>query len=386
MKIAIVTNNYFPIISGISISISTLYDGLIALGHTVYIIAPKYPHYRDVDPSILRIRSLPIYYRANYPLPISYGKEIADIFEKLKIDIVHSHHPFGLGQSALIACKKHNNIPIIFTHHTLYEEYTHYVPMIFRGFSRFYIRKRVKQYIENCDSIIVPNTEMKSLIKANSNAKSINIIPTGFSNDLIYHQENKIIFDSYQLEKRSEKDTNLLCVSRVTEEKNITFLLKIIPIILSKKPKAKIILVGDGHLLGDFKKKIKDKYNSNVITFGAISHKNMAIFYKSSTILLFISKTDTQGLPLVESLPFGLPIIAIKSMASDEFVSKLNTGIISIDDPEVFVEHIVKLIDSKEQMSNFKENNIRVSEEFKPERFVKKVEDVYYSLHKRSSA
>ncbi len=136
MRIALVTNNFTPIVSGVTTSISTLYAELTDFGHKVYIVAPNYPGYRDVDESIIRVRSIPLYYRANYPLPIFCGKELASIFNQLKIDLVHSHHPFGLGQSALIACKKYNNIPLVFTHHTLYEEYLHYIPTVIRKIVR----------------------------------------------------------------------------------------------------------------------------------------------------------------------------------------------------------------------------------------------------------
>jgi glycosyltransferase involved in cell wall biosynthesis len=54
-------------------------------------------------------------------------------------DIVHSHHPYLIGGTALRLAIP-NKLPLVFTHHTMYEQYTHYVPGDSEALKRFVIQ------------------------------------------------------------------------------------------------------------------------------------------------------------------------------------------------------------------------------------------------------
>ena len=373
MRIALVTNNFFPIISGVSVAVANLQHELKKLGHKVFVIAPNYPGCRKDNKSIIRTPSVPIFYRAKYPLPLSSGRYLAKIFKKLNVDIVHTHHPFGLGQSALKACKRYNNIPIVFTNHTLYTEYVHYIPFLIRKISINYIKHTVSNYIDNCDVTIVPNEKLKNDLLCIHPDKTILNIPTGISSYLL--EDAKFNHNTnYLSDDIIDSEYNILCVSRITKEKNINFIERISKLLSKQKSKYRIVLAGNGYL------KNKLKNNSNLILLGEISHSRMSQLYRNSKLLLFVSKTDTQGLPLIESQPFGLPIIALQSEASEEFVRKINTGIIASDNPESFLLTMLNLLKSQHKLDLISRNNKRLCRDFSAECLVNKVEKVYYQL------
>ncbi len=112
MKIAFITNNYTPIISGITSSINSYVQSLRELGHTVYIVAPRFPGYEDEQEYVVRTPSVAVYYREKYPISVVTSKSLAKVIEQLSIDLVHTHHPFGLGATALRSAKR-LSIPIM---------------------------------------------------------------------------------------------------------------------------------------------------------------------------------------------------------------------------------------------------------------------------------
>jgi glycosyltransferase involved in cell wall biosynthesis len=381
VRIALVTNNFIPIISGVSTAVSTLYDELTAAGHSVYIFAPKFPGHFDVCSNVIRVRSIKLYYRAQYPLPLIQGRELASLLRNLSIDLVHSHHPFGLGRSALIACQRYLNIPLVFSYHTLYEEYVHYVPLPGRFLVRTYVKEGVKRYIKSCNALIVPNEQLRNRIHSKCCNIPIHVIPTGVPLSVKKIVKNKSVEEMRQRYDISEDDLVILCVSRITKEKNIEFLLKFLPRVIAEEPKVKLLLVGDGHLAKRTKKEIKKEgLAKHFLLVGAVPYEKMPIFYTLATLLVFVSTTDTQGMPLVEALVFGLPIVAVESMASEEMVGKQKSGIVVPEQPEVFADEILKLARSSKMMSFFRNRNVELGDLMMSSRLVRQIDAVYRSI------
>ncbi len=237
------------------------------------------------------------------------------------------------------------------------------------------------KYMYNCDSIIVPNNKMKDNFIPKEIFKKVAVIPTGISRTITDRISNHNVNKFPQLKNISKNDSLFLCVSRITEEKNILFLLQTLPFFVSKKKNVKIILAGDGHLFKKINKSINKKYKKNIIFLGEVSHDNMSTIYNISNILLFVSKTDTQGLPLIESLPFGLPIVAVNSLASDEFVKRNNTGITIPDIPEYFAESAIDLIGSVGKMNFFRSNNLSLVNKFSSKNYGLKIQNLYNFLY-----
>lgn len=381
MRIAFVTNNFEPIISGITTSINGLIEGLKIAGHTIYVFAPYYPGYRDTDAKIFRTRSLPIYYKEKYPIPLETAQSMAKIMEHLSIDIIHSHHPFGLGRVAQSVAKKYLQIPLFFTYHTLYEEYCHYIPLPQGNYLRRYIKYKAIEYSNACDYVIVPSNGIRKLLIQSGCSSKVVTVPSGttlslFSND---SSRSEALRTKYNIK---EDEYVLLLVSRLAKEKNCEFVLRTFSILLKELPKAKLLIVGDGPDMNKLNVKTNALGLSDAVIFtGSIPHTEVAGFYMISDLLLFVSQTDTQGLPLIEALSFGLPVVATRSLATEYFVKNLQTGIVTEPSIDSFCNAINCLYKSRSLVSEFALRNKIVSNQFRSQKLATKLASIYSVAH-----
>ena len=123
MHIAQFTNLYLPVVNGVVRSVHSFREELTRKGHNVFIFAQE-ADYQDQEPFIFRYPSLnfPIGVDIRTVIPIS--PFIENLLPKLKLDVVHTHHPVLLGQTAAAKAKE-LDLPLVFTFHTQYREYTH---------------------------------------------------------------------------------------------------------------------------------------------------------------------------------------------------------------------------------------------------------------------
>ncbi|MEE8638407.1 MAG: glycosyltransferase, partial [Candidatus Margulisiibacteriota bacterium] len=128
MKFAFFSNSYLPYLSGITLSIKTLKDELQKLGHTAFVVGPKYPGHTESDPKILRLPSLPATY-PGYRLVFPYSPSIFSILKKERIELIHAHNPFGVGLAALLLARR-MRVPFVYTFHTLFSRYVHHAAFI----------------------------------------------------------------------------------------------------------------------------------------------------------------------------------------------------------------------------------------------------------------
>ena len=143
MRIGIFTNNYIPIVSGVTESIESFRKELEARGHEIYIFAPRFPGHKDDNPNVFRYPSINYKYKTPFPIAITLGKGALKKAKELKLDVIHSQHPFNVGQDALKIARK-LDLPILFTNHCRYDIYTHFIPLV----------PHLAENVQNVDHII----------------------------------------------------------------------------------------------------------------------------------------------------------------------------------------------------------------------------------------
>ena len=138
MKIAFVTTGYKPRINGLTSSVEAFSGVFRKLGHQVTVIASKYPGYIDDDKDVVRVKSHYLFFDpedrlANPWLPSS--RRIIKRIVEQRFDIVHTHTHFLLEMDSIRWAKK-MGCPIVYTYHTLFENYVmHYAkwfPAVFK--------------------------------------------------------------------------------------------------------------------------------------------------------------------------------------------------------------------------------------------------------------
>ena len=125
MRILMLTNTYPPVVSGVARSIVAFDEEFRRRGHEVLIIAPEADDASGDDPHVVRVPAIQHFNGSDFPLPVPSPGLVAATVDDFRPDVIHAHHPFFLGNSALRLARS-REVPLVFTHHTMYDQYTHY--------------------------------------------------------------------------------------------------------------------------------------------------------------------------------------------------------------------------------------------------------------------
>ncbi|ERJ13546.1 glycosyltransferase [Haloplasma contractile] len=185
LNIAMFTNNYFPFIGGVPISIRRLAEGLMKNGHNVFIFAPEYPVKDDKNEEhVIRCKLL-LYYKGsafNFAIANIFKTAIEKDFLSYHFDLIHVHHPFWMGKKGLKLGKTHN-IPVVLTYHTRLEKYAHYLPLFQTTFQNLFSHFMIKRFSQRCDAIIAPTTTAKEYLENIGVSREKFVLPTGICLD-----------------------------------------------------------------------------------------------------------------------------------------------------------------------------------------------------------
>lgn len=360
MRIAIFTNNYLPNVYGVPMSVETFRKELESLGHEVFIFAPRYSDYKDINKNIFRYPSFDINIKFRFPLPIPYSHKINKILEDLDIDIIHSQHPNLLGSAAARWAKK-KNIPLVFTWHTLYDQYTNFVPFLpAKIVAKWAINNAVK-YANKADNIIVPTESIAPIIQKWGMNNKIIPIATGVMEKEFLNTDRNEIREKYEIK---ENEILLLLVSRLTTEKNINFVFESVLKILKENKLAKFLLAGDGYLLPELKKRVKEENLEDKIIFAGIApREELKNYYAAGDIFVYASKSETQGMIITEGMYVGLPIVAVKAPGVESLVENNINGILTSENESEFIKAIQKLMTEKDLRNKMSQESARIARE-----------------------
>ncbi len=362
MNIAIFTNNYLPNPYGVSGSIESFRKQFEKMGHTVYVFAPKNKGYVDENPNVYRYPSVDIKYKISFPLAIPFSRKIDEVLEKLDIDIIHSQHPNLLGWAAAKWAKK-KKVPLIFTWHTLYDQYAHFAPpFIPRKFAQWWTISNAVKYANKADQIVVPTISVKKIIQ-NWGVTNGNImaIQTGVE-EKQYQDPNKEIYR--QKFSIADDEIALATVSRLTAEKNVRFLFEAVCPILKKHEKLKFLVNGSGHEQEAVEAIAKKHGVFEKIYFAtSVSKQDIKDFYAAGDIFVYASKSETQGMVISEALYSGLPVVAVAATGVKDMVTNQVDGILVKENPDAFEHAVMRLVNDKILRDRFSANAKKIARE-----------------------
>lgn len=324
MKIAMFTNNYKPFIGGVPISIEQLSDGLRALGHTVYIFAPDYG-LEETDEYVIRYRTFYQKEENGFVVGNFMDREIERRFKEMNFDVIHVHHPMLAGYAGLYLGKKYG-VPVAYTYHTRYEEYLYYMKFfqkmqqhdrMFRGITRYSKEVLVPKYMagfaRRCDLIFAPTQLMKDLMMQQGVDTRITVLPTGLQDSAFVKDEEK----AAEIRNRYLGGRKYLfsTIARLEKEKNLDFLLDGI-----KKLKTMIgdsfcvMIIGEGTQKAHLMDRVQcEGLGEQVAFIGRVPNTEIKHYQFASDAFLFASKSETQGIVLLEAMASGSPVIAVKA-------------------------------------------------------------------------
>jgi len=379
MNIAMFTDSYIPYISGVVRSIQRFSRGLMALGHNVYIFAPRYKQNVLSDgekdaTQVFRFYSLPAPTCPAYALPIPISLRADKLMRSLKIDIIHTHSPFLTGKLGEVLARRHD-IPLIFTHHTLYQEYSHYVPLP-QKFTKQIITGYLRQYLRSCDHIIAPTEMIRKyvgdLYKVNHH---ISVIPSGIDVTAYQHADRQWLRNRWQI---PADKTIILYLGRLSTEKNVRLIVEAFRLLKTQRPHLHLVLVGDGPDRNHLQHMIQTYKLEEDVTFtGAVPAEDAVKCYCGAQLFLFGSTTETQGLVLAEAMAAGLPVIAVEATGSSDIIINGHNGFLTENNAEALANHAETVLANPDLWHHMHENALATAQRYSIEATAQQLLDLY---------
>lgn len=387
MKIAIFTDAYMPLISGVVTSIVTLKEGLEALGHEVYVITPRAPKQKvEEDPFVIRLRGIPAPRKSlkGFKLVPWVSRHIRPL-KKYNFDIIHIHTEFSMGILGM-ALGRSAKIPMVYTLHTSYQDYTHYISKSLTYFLPSTAMRLAyminNHYTKVCDMTIVPTKKIYTKMKRLDHDGRFTILPSGVDLVPFYKESYKKEEVQALKEKLEIKDDEFtaIIVARISKEKSITDLVHAYVEFHKEFPKSKFIIIGDGPDKNALDSLIDKKEARQYIqTLGFVKHSEVGLYYQIADVFLNASTTETQGLTYVEALAASLPIIVRYDEVFDDFVTNNVNGIFFYETVEL-VEILKKIQTDKDILKTLSENARPSVKNYSKEHYAKQAEKLYKEL------
>jgi glycosyltransferase involved in cell wall biosynthesis len=340
MHIGFYTNTYRPTMSGVVRSIDTFREAFTKMGHSVFIFAQKAHDYEDTEPFIFRYPAIEVPWANDYAFPVPYSRSISNILPSLKLDVIHSHHPFLLGETATNIAKS-LNLPMVFTFHTRYDEYTHYVP-ISPEISKMIIDRWMARYLEKCQHIITPSESIKKILIDSGIEGDITAVPTGINIAPFQEADGQPVREQLGW----GDDIVLISIGRLAKEKNFETLLQAAAQVMKERSHVRLVIVGGGLEEKSLIKLAKDLGIADQVKItGTIPFEKVPSYLKAADIFCFASVTETQGLVTMEAMAADLPIVAVDATGTSDAVEHGKDGLLTENDAGALAAALEQVID-----------------------------------------
>lgn len=322
MRIAMFTNTYLPHVGGVARSVSAFTRCYREKGHEVLVVAPEFPDQPEEEHDVIRIPAIQKFNGSDFSVALFTPPELAERLDDFNPQVIHAHHPFLLGNEALRAARV-RELPLVYTHHTLYEQYTHYVPADSALLRRFVI-ELATQFGNLSDHVFAPSESIAELLEERGVRSPITALPTGVdyaffndSNGKRVREENGIANDAFVIGH----------VGRLAPEKNLEFLAQAVILFMSEHDNAVFLLAGKG----PSESQILDAFSAvgledRIVSLGELDHDELRHAYAALDVFAFASKSETQGMVLAEAMAAGAPVVALDASGVREIVNDKHNG------------------------------------------------------------
>ncbi|HEX5638001.1 MAG TPA: glycosyltransferase [Gammaproteobacteria bacterium] len=344
LRVLMISDVYFPRINGVSTSIQTFREGLADNGVDVHILAPRYNN-EENESHITRVPARPVPRDPeDRMLPWRLTRKMA-VEAAQHCDLVHIQTPFVAHYAGLHAARRCNK-PVMATYHTLFEEYLHhYIPFLPSALLRGATRAFSRSQCNALDAMVVPSTAMKNRLGEYGVTTPMQVLPTGIPMQRFSNGHGAEFRRRFAIP--AERPVALY-VGRLGHEKNVGFLLQMMQIAVRTRPDWMLLITGEGPARESLQKQAQQLGLQNNVQFIGYLDRNSTLLdaYAAADVFVFASRTETQGLVLLEAMAMNCPVLALAEMGTVDILKPQRGCMIAQHDPAAFAASLNQLINN----------------------------------------
>lgn len=392
-RVLMVSDVCHPRVNGVSTSIDTFSTALARLGARVTLVAPEYPGaacgYDSAATGcaeMLRIPSRRVPFDPEDRL--MRWQPLADLDRRLAsadFDIVHVQTPFAAHYAGLRLARK-RRIPCVATYHTHFEEYLfHYIRFLPRGLLRHAARALARHQCNGLDAVVVPSRPMADTLRDYGVTSPLSVIPTGLPDSQFLRGDGARFRRQWNI---AETRKVALFVGRVAFEKNIDFLLDAVAIARRRQAHLLLVIAGEGPALPSLRRQAEALRIADHVRFvGYLPRQDgLRDCYAAADVFTFASRTETQGLVLLEAMAVGLPVLAIPALGAADIIAPGRGTVPAADSPAAFAGQLADLLDSPTRLDALARDAIDHAREWDADAQAARLTSLYRSLLRAPAA
>lgn len=373
---------YFPRVNGVSTSIATFRGELPALGVEVTLLAPAYGPRDAVETDLLRLPGRPVPFdpEDRFVSPRRFRLALA---EARPAAVVHVQTPFGAHRAGVAAARA-RGIPVVETYHTDFEHYfEHYVPLLPTAVARAVARALARRQGNAVDQLIVPSRAMREVLSGYGVTTPIDVLPTGLPAAAFAPGDGA----RFRAERGIPAEAPLLVhVGRLGHEKNLRFLFAACERVLVERPAAHWLIAGEGPARAELERRaVGSPAGARIHRLGYLDRElELPSCYAAGDLFVFTSKTETQGLVLLEAMAQGVPVVALAELGTRDLLDDGRGCVVPAEDAAMFAAACVALLDDAERRVRLGREALEVARAWSARAGAGRLRDLYLELAGRS--
>jgi 1,2-diacylglycerol 3-alpha-glucosyltransferase len=348
VRVLFVSDVYFPRVNGVSTSIRTFREDLAACGVETQLVAPQYPAGADADgmqdAGVLRVAA------ARVPgdpedRRMAWGALTRTLAQLPRdaFDLVHIHTPF-IAHYAGVRYARRAGIACVATYHTFFEEYLHhYVPVLPRSLGRALARRFTRSQCAQVQALIAPSEPMRAVLTEYGVATPVHVLPTGLAADRFRAGDGRAFRARCGIDSQRPL---LTYVGRVAHEKNIGFLLQMFREVLKTVPQALLLIAGEGPARAGLRAQVSALGLEQQVHFAGYLERHSALLdcYAAADVFVFASRTETQGLVLLEAMAQGAPVVSTAELGTRSILLPQSGALVVPEEQGAFAAAVVRVL------------------------------------------
>lgn len=380
MRILFISDVYFPRVNGVSTSIRTFREDLTTQGLATLLVAPQYAGSAAAEAGIVRVSA------ASVPKDpedrrMRWGAltRTLDGLPRGSFDLVHIHTPF-MAHYAGVRAARRAGVPCVATYHTFFEEYLHhYVPALPRALGRSAARHFTRSQCAAVQALIAPSEPMRAVLSDYGVTTPIHVLPTGLPADR-FRLGDGAAFRA--LAGIAPERTLVTYIGRVAHEKNIGFLVQMFRRVLAQRPEALLVIAGEGPARAGLREQVAALGLSAHVYFAGYLERDGALLdcYAAADAFVFASRTETQGLVLLEAMAQGAPIVSTAELGTRSILLPGSGALVVAEDEAAFAAAVVRLLSEPALRAELRERGRSYARAWSSATMARRLGEIYRAL------